>query len=70
VSAIEDLIHKNAGELLARLDQFDRFEKEGRVSYAFRLVFQSMERTLTDDEVNGVMEGVTKALTAQGFEVR
>jgi phenylalanyl-tRNA synthetase beta chain len=69
-SAIESLIKENAGELLARLDQFDRFEKEGRVSYAFRLIFESMERTLTDEEVNGVMKGITETLTSAGYEVR
>ncbi len=63
-------IQEQAGELLARLDQFDRFEKEGRVSLAFRMVFQSMERTLTDEEVNGVMARVSEALKKAGFEVR
>jgi phenylalanyl-tRNA synthetase beta subunit len=69
-AAIEQLIRSNAGELLARLDQFDRFEKEGRVSYAFRLIFQSMDRTLTDDEVNAVMTAITAAFAAKGYEVR
>lgn len=69
-SAVEEIIRANAGELLVRLDQFDRFEKEGRVSYAFRLVFQSLERTLTDEEVNGVMERVYETLKKAGFEVR
>jgi phenylalanyl-tRNA synthetase beta subunit len=64
------IIRENAGELLMRLDQFDRFEKEGRVSLAFRLVFQSMERTLTDEEINGVMAGIVEALTKAGYEVR
>jgi phenylalanyl-tRNA synthetase beta subunit len=63
-------ILENAGEILVRLDQFDRFEKEGRVSYAFRLIFQSLERTLTDEEVNAVMEKVSAALRAKGYEVR
>ncbi|MEK7144667.1 MAG: phenylalanine--tRNA ligase subunit beta [Patescibacteria group bacterium] len=66
----ERIIRENAGELLVRLDQFDRFEKEGKVSLAFRLVFESMERTLTDDEVNGVMEKISAALRAAGYEVR
>ncbi|MCX6788025.1 MAG: hypothetical protein NT108_02600 [Candidatus Kaiserbacteria bacterium] len=70
VSTIESVIRENAGELLARLDQFDQFEKEGRVSYAFRLVFQSRERTLTDDEVNDIMEKISAALRAALFEVR
>ncbi len=64
------LIRGNAGELLVRLDQFDRFEKEGKVSYAFRLVFQSFERTLTDEEVNGALEAVCAALAEKGFAVR
>lgn len=66
----ERIIQENAGELLTRLDQFDRFEKEGRVSLAFRLVFQSMERTLTDDEINGVMEKISAALRTARYEVR
>ncbi|MFA5942721.1 MAG: phenylalanine--tRNA ligase subunit beta [Candidatus Paceibacterota bacterium] len=66
----KSIVQENAGELLVRLDQFDRFEKEGKVSLAYRLVFQSMERTLTDDEVNGIMAQITTALTAKGYEVR
>jgi len=69
-SAIENIIREKAGELLVRLDQFDRFEKEGRTSYAFRLVFESAERTLTDEEIQGVMAGVSEALVKAGFEVR
>ena len=67
---IENSIRDNASDLLLHLDQFDSFEKEGRVSFAFRLVFQSFDRTLTDDEVNGIMQKVTEALTAKGYEVR
>ncbi|MFZ1075620.1 MAG: phenylalanine--tRNA ligase subunit beta [Minisyncoccia bacterium] len=50
------------------LDQFTN--KEGKNSIAFRLVFQSFERTLTDDEVNGIMEKISAALRAAGFEIR
>jgi phenylalanyl-tRNA synthetase beta chain len=67
---IESAIRERAGELLIRLDQFDRFEKEGRVSYAFRLVFQSDERTLTDDEANRTMDTIGAALSEKGYEVR
>ncbi|HEV7121420.1 MAG TPA: hypothetical protein VGN56_01180, partial [Candidatus Paceibacterota bacterium] len=70
-SEISMLIEKEAGELLARLDRFDRFEKEGRTSYAFRLVFQSFERTLADTDLDPVMERVTAALNAKdSWEVR
>ncbi|MFA5744872.1 MAG: hypothetical protein WC887_01525 [Candidatus Paceibacterota bacterium] len=64
------IIKENAGELLIRLDQFDRFEKEGKTSLAFRLVFQSFDRTLTDDEVNTIMQKITEALTEKKYEVR
>lgn len=67
---IEKIIRDNAGPLLVRLDQFDRFEKEKKISYAFRLVFLSFDRTLTDDEVNGIMKTVSEALTITGHEVR
>ena len=49
---------------------FDVFKKDGKISYAFRLVFQSPERTLTDDEINKIMNAVTEELSSNGFEVR
>lgn len=64
-------IVKEAGDLLVRIDQFDRFEKEGRVSYAFRLVFESIERTLSDLDLEPVMARITDALNAKdGWDVR
>jgi len=74
------LISGEAGELLVRPPKlFDRFEKParageaaggGRVSYAFNLVFQSREKTLTDDEVNTIMDAITDAMNTKGWEVR
>ncbi len=64
------LIQNTAGPLLTRLTLFDRFEKEGRTSYAFRLVFQSYEKTLTEEEINAVMEMVYTKLKEEGCEVR
>ncbi|MBC8465080.1 MAG: phenylalanine--tRNA ligase subunit beta [Parcubacteria group bacterium] len=57
-------------ELLVRTDLFDVFEKEGRTSYAFRMVFQAMDRTLTDEEVNKIMNDVYAHIEARGWEVR
>ncbi len=65
------VIKKESSELLTRVDLFDVFKKEGRVSYAFRLVFQSSEKTLSDEEINTVMENVTAALNDKdGWQVR
>ena len=49
---------------------FDKFSKNGRTSYAYRLVFQSMERTLKDEEVNKIMDKIYSNIKERGFEVR
>lgn len=70
-SEVTNLILQSAGALLVRIDLFDRFEKDGQISYAFRLVFESMERTLADTDLDPAMEQITAALNAQeGFKVR
>jgi phenylalanyl-tRNA synthetase beta chain len=70
-SQVEEIIFREAGELLARIDLFDRFEKDGRLSLGFRLVFEAFDRTLTDVELNEAMTRVTAALNSQtGYEVR
>ena len=64
---IETLLKKEAGPLVVRFSQFVKFHKEGesRVSYGYRMVFQSFEKTLTDEEVNAVMEKVTAKCNAE-----
>lgn len=68
--AVESVLREQAGDLLVRLSLFDEFKKDNRISYAFRLVFQSMDRTLTNDEINTVMDRVTASVTAKNWEVR
>jgi phenylalanyl-tRNA synthetase beta subunit len=68
--SILETIQKEASDLLVRHGLFDRFEKDGRISFAFRLVFQSFDRTLTEAEINIIMEKISAALKAQGFEIR
>ncbi len=41
---------------------FDSFTKDGKTSYAFRLVFQSYERTLKDEEVSEIMTKITNKI--------
>lgn len=62
-------IIKEAGkELLIKEPQIlDRFEKEGKISYAFRMVFQSYERTLSDDEINKIMEQINQKVVEKGY---
>lgn len=48
----------------------DTFTKDGKTSYAFRLIFQSYDRTLTTEEVNLIMSHIMEKLSYEGFEVR
>ena len=70
VREVETILNEAAGTLCVRTTLFDEFTKEGKISYAFRLVFQSHKKTLTDEEVNKVMDEVYKAVTDQGWETR
>lgn len=67
---VEATIGNAAGELVVRLSLFDTFTKDGRTSYAFRLVFQSFEKTLTDEEVTAHMDNVYAIVKEKGWEVR
>jgi len=70
-TVVRQVIEKHAGEYLVRLDQFDEFLKEGKISYAYHLVFQSKEKTLTEEEINATMRAITSALYKEnGWQVR
>ena len=60
-----NLIKENAGDLVVQSRLFDKFVKENQVSYAFRIVFQSFEKTLTDEQINSIMDKVTEVLNSQ-----
>ncbi|MGB2580642.1 MAG: phenylalanine--tRNA ligase beta subunit-related protein, partial [Minisyncoccia bacterium] len=64
------IIRAEGSELLVRDRLFDVFEKDSKTSYAFNLVFQSYERTLSDVEINEIMARITKNLLTRGLEVR
>jgi phenylalanyl-tRNA synthetase beta chain len=58
-------------ELLIREPKlFDSFTKDKKTSFAYRLVFQAEDRTLTDEEINKIMSEITQKITSLGWEVR
>jgi len=71
---ILSIIRGEGTNLLVRDRLFDVFTKNvdgvSKTSYAFNLVFQSPDRTLSDIEINEVMTRITEKLTARGLEVR
>lgn len=70
VAAVINELNTHAGELCRRITHIDTYTKDGRQSLAFRMVFQAMDRTLTDTEVNDVMDSVYSAVAAKNWEVR
>ncbi|PIR46433.1 MAG: hypothetical protein COV07_04185 [Candidatus Vogelbacteria bacterium CG10_big_fil_rev_8_21_14_0_10_45_14] len=71
-SVLEQLIKDDGDELLVSIKLFDTFKKEGgnKVSYAYRLVFQSSDRTLTNEEVDMVMKNIKEKVERKGWTVR
>ena len=68
---VQAVLEKQSGPFLIRADIFDEYRKDGNVSYAFRLVFQSHEKTLSDDEVGAIMQTLTNFLNSKpGWHVR
>lgn len=75
VSDIDKVIRNVAGIVLKELKLFDVYSGEGidpqRKSLAFSLTFQSMEQTLTDDEVNTLMASIVESLKSDhGADLR
>jgi len=66
VAEIERVIQKAAGSLLESVELFDQYRGEnvpdGQRSLAFRLVYRTSDRTLTDDEVEPVHQKVRQVL--------
>jgi phenylalanyl-tRNA synthetase beta subunit len=72
--SVDSLCAQVGNSLVIRVDLFDTFSKEiegvKKTSYAFRLVFQSFEKTLTDDEVNEMMKPYYELFISKGYEIR
>lgn len=63
--ALEKIAYKYASKLLKQVNLFDVFEGsvlgDGKKSYALNFVLQSSDRTLTDEEINKVMNKLISA---------
>lgn len=70
VDTVAHIIREGAGPLCVRVTHMDTFTKEGRTSVAFRLVFQSKQKTLAASDVDTPMEVVYFACSKVGFAVR
>ncbi len=66
-SALKDIAYKTERELLKEVSVFDVYEgkgvEEGKKSYALRFILQSGTKTLSDKEIEKVMEKLTRGFT-------
>lgn len=66
---VEAVIRQRGGQLLRAVSVFDVYAGEqvaaGSKSLAFKMTFQSADRTLTEAEVNNLMEEIRSALAAE-----
>ncbi len=68
---VEDAINNAGGELLIDVDLFDIYENEERKSLAFHLIFQSHDKTLSEKEINDLMNKIMEVIDANvDWEVR
>ena len=71
-----DLIRDLGGDLVEEvslLDKYDNAEKFGpdKMSYTYRIIYRSNERTLKTEEIDPIQEKITKETVAQfGAEIR
>ncbi len=66
-----DSIRDIGGEMVEEVKQIDKYENEekfgaGKTSYTFRITYRSLQRTLTNEEVNGVHARVEQ-MTTESF---
>ncbi|KAF5380815.1 hypothetical protein D9615_003961 [Tricholomella constricta] len=68
-----DLVRDVAGDLVEDVQKIDNFvhPKTGRTSMCFRINYRSMDRSLSNDEVNGIQSQVVSRLKDKmGVEIR
>lgn len=67
-----EIVRNRGGDLIENVALLDEFvhPKTTRKSQCYRINYQSMERTLTNKEINSIQEQVVRDLKATGVEVR
>ena len=72
VAELERTIRKAGGKLLESIELFDEYKgkgvPEGSRSLAFRMVYQTLDRTLTDADVDPMQQAIREALVEK-FQV-
>ncbi|HTH92964.1 MAG TPA: phenylalanine--tRNA ligase subunit beta [Candidatus Paceibacterota bacterium] len=68
---LQDIVETFAAEHCARpAALFDTFTKDGKTSMGYRFVFQSFEKTLTDEDVEIPFKKLVDEINSHGLEIR
>ena len=69
-NVVEECIKNSSGEFFKNITLVDIFEKGNQVSYAFRVVFQSDEKTLDDITIGKHTDAIYSSLKEMGYTIR
>ncbi len=73
VAEVERII-RDSSKFLEKIELFDVYEgkgiPEGKKSVAFSLTFRAPDKTLSDEEVNKIVDGIIKSLSEKGIQLR
>ncbi len=71
---VKEVIRKVGGKLIEEVKLFDLYKGRqvpaGYKSLAYSIVYRSMDKTLTEEEVNAVQDRIMTVLGSKGFRIR
>lgn len=74
VTTVIEALYQGGGELLERVDLFDRYTgpplSDHEISYAFTLTFRAVDRTLTAEEAGALRDSAIAATASLGVRLR
>ena len=67
-----ELVRSVAGDIVEKVDLIDEFvhPRTSRTSHCYRITYRSMDRTVTDEEINQIQHRVRQETEKMGLELR
>lgn len=58
-----EIVRELGGDLIESVSVIDRFQKQYKVSLAYRIIYRSNDRTLLNDEINQIQENIRSQIS-------
>lgn len=58
-----EIVRELGGDLIESVSVIDRFQKKDKVSLAYRIIYRSNDRTLLNEEINQIQEGIRNQIS-------